>query len=46
MFRMSHVAILHLAIQLYYMILLDRSVHIESQGIWNGAVFVIGLYGV
>ena len=33
MFRMSHVAILHLAIQLYYMILLDRSVHIESQGI-------------
>jgi hypothetical protein len=40
---MSHVAILRLPIQLYYMILLDRSVRIEGQGIWNGAVFVIGL---
>lgn len=38
---MSHVAILHLPIQLYYLILLDRFVLIESQGIWNGAVFVI-----
>lgn len=33
MLRMSHVAILHLPIQLYYVILLDRSVRIESQGI-------------
>ena len=41
--RMSQVGILHLPIQLYYMILLDRFVCIESQGIWNGAVFVIGL---
>jgi len=43
---MSHVAILHLPFQLYYMILLYRFVRIEIQGIWNGAVFVIGLYEV
>ena len=42
----SHVAILHLPIQLYYTILLDRFVRTESQRIWIDAVFVIGLYEV